>query len=341
MKRKITINDLAKDLNISKTTISFVLNGKGREKGISESAQARILDHVKKISYVPNFSAQGLRTGKTKTICMMVENIADPFFSSIARAMEEIAYLKGYKILYSSTENNTRKAKDLIKFYRRRQVDGYIVAPPPGIEEDINELIDDNLAVVLFDRTLTGIEVDNVLVDNFGISYKAVKHLIQNGYRNIAMITLDSEQIQMTERERGYKEAVGEIKNTYLIKNIGFNDSYACNVQEIQRFIELNSEADAVFFTTNYLAESGLEAIRNLKLRIPEDLGIVVFDDDKLFRLFNPPITAIAQPIVEISEHVIKLLLMLLSGKGEKKMRKSVVLPAILQIRESSRSKVG
>ncbi|GAA3990186.1 LacI family DNA-binding transcriptional regulator [Mucilaginibacter dorajii] len=315
------------------------MNGKGAEKGISESSQTRILDHVKKISYMPNFSAQGLRTGKTKTICMMVEDIADPFFSSIARAMEEIAYMKGYKILYSSTENNTQKAKDLIQFYRRRQVDGYILAPPPGIEEDINELIDDNLAVVLFDRTLIGIEADNVLVDNFDISYKAVKHLIENGYRNIAMITLYSEQIQMTERERGYKEAVDEIKNTYFIKNIGFYDHPASNVQEIQRFIDLNNNIDAVFFTTNYLAEMGLEAIRNLKLRIPEDLGIVVFDDDKLFRLFSPTITAIAQPIGEISEHVIKLMLMLLSGKGVKKAKKSIVLPAILQIRESSRPK--
>jgi LacI family transcriptional regulator len=83
----------------------------------------------------------------------------------------------------------------------------------------------------------------------------------------------------------------------------------------------LSNETDTVFFTTNYLAESGLEAIRNLKLRIPEDLGIVVFDDDKLFRLFNPTITAIAQPIVEISEHVIRLMLMLLSGKGGTKKK--------------------
>jgi LacI family transcriptional regulator len=342
MKKKITINDLARHLKISKTAISFVLNGKGKEKGISESSETRILDYVNKISYMPNISAQGLRTGKTKTIGMMVEDISDPFFSSIARVMEEIAYIKGYKILYSSTENNTQKAKDLIQLYRNRQVEGYIIVPPPGIEEDINELIDDNMAVVLFDRTLTGIDIDNVLVDNYHSSYKAVKHLIENGYRNIAMITLDSEQVQMMERERGYREAVDEIGKAYLIKNIGFHDRNAGNVQEIQQFLNSGNEIDAVFFTTNYLAESGLEAIRNLKLRIPEDLGIVVFDDDKLFRLFSPSITAIAQPIVEISEHVIRLMLALLSGKGgAKKTRKSILLPALLQIRESSAPKPG
>jgi LacI family transcriptional regulator len=336
MKKKITIKDIANDLSISKTAISFVLNGKGAQMGISEHSQKRILDYLEQINYIPNVSAQGLRTGKTKTIAMMVEDISDPFFSSIARVIEEIAYKKGYKILYSSTENDTQRARDLIQLYRSRQVDGYIIAPPPGIEADVNELLTDNLAVVLFDRTLEGTHVNSVLVNNFQSSYNGIKHLIENGYHSIAMVSLVSEQVQMMERHRGYQKAMDEINKPYIIKNVVYHDSNADNIAVIKDFLDANKTIDAVFFTTNYLAESGLEAIRNLKLQIPEDLAVIVFDDDKLFRLFTPSITAIAQPIFEISEQVIKLILLLLSKKGTSDTVYNKLLPAVLQIREST-----
>ena len=180
MKRKITINDIAKELSISKTSVSFIINGKAREKSISKRLEKKVLAYVNVIGYRPNHFAQGLRTGKTKMIGMLVEDISDPFFSAIARMMEEIAYKKGYKILYSSTENDTQKAKDLIQMYRNRHVDGYIIAPPPGIELELKELEDDGFFVLLFDRTLPDLEISNVTVDNLESSYKAVKHLVDN-----------------------------------------------------------------------------------------------------------------------------------------------------------------
>ncbi|SEO07164.1 transcriptional regulator, LacI family [Mucilaginibacter gossypiicola] len=336
MKKQITISEIANELKLSKTAISFVLNGKGREMGISEQTQKKILQHLEHINYIPNVSARGLRTGKTKTIAMMVEDISDPFFSSIARVVEEIAYTKGYKILFSSTENDSQRARDLIQVFRRRQVDGYIIAPPPCIEPEISELLDDGLAVVLFDRTLPTLKVDNVLVDNFQSSYNGIKHLINNGYENIAMISLISEQIQMVERHRGYQTVMDEVNKQYIIKSVVYHDAVADNISILQNFFIENSHIDAVFFTTNYLAESGLEAIRNLNLRIPDDLGVIVFDDDKLFRLFTPSITAIAQPISEISTQAVKLILMSLTNKGFKTTAQNVLLKTALQIRESS-----
>lgn len=336
MKKKTTIIDIARDLGISKTTISFVLNGKAREKGISQNQEIKILTYIEKIGYKPNVFAQSLRTGKTKTIGMMVEDISDPFFSSIARSMEEIAYKRGYKILYSSTENNTQKAKDLIQLYRNRQVDGYIIAPPPGIEHDIKVLLEDKFAVVVFDRTLPGIEVDNVLVNNYQSSYQATKHLIENGYLNIAMVTLDSDQSQMMDRQLGYEKALDECDRPGRVMKIIYRDNDVDNIKEIQEFLNSNTEIDAVFFATNYIADNGLEAIRNLKLGIPQNIGVVVFDDDRLFRLFSPSITAIVQPIKEIAEQVIKLMLILLSNPASKKPVRSILLPTVLKVREST-----
>lgn len=336
MKKKITIVEIAKDLNISKTTVSFVLNGKARARHISKKQEEIILAYIEKIGYRPNQSAQELRTGRTKMICMLVEDISDPFFSSIARFIEDNAYKNGYKILYVSTENDTQKTIDLIEMCRNRQVDGYIIAPPLGIEMRINDLIDDGFAVVLFDRTLPGIEVNNVIVDNYKGSYIAIKHLINNGYNNIAMVTVASNQIQILERQRGYIQALDEIGQPHLINKVIYHGKKAKSISEIQQFLDSHRQIDAVFFTTNYIADSGLESIKNLQLRIPEDLSVVVFDDHNLFRLFTPSITAISQPIKEISEQIINLMLELLSDSTVKKEVKTIVLPTTLIIRDSS-----
>ena len=133
MKKKVSIHDIAKQLNVSAATVSFVLNGKATEKRISGEMEQRILKHVKQLGYRPNRVAKSLRTGKSKIIGMLVEGIADPFFAAIARNVEEQAYKLDYKIFYASTENETRIAKEILGAFRDTQVDGYIIVPPPGL----------------------------------------------------------------------------------------------------------------------------------------------------------------------------------------------------------------
>jgi LacI family transcriptional regulator len=336
MKKKITIDDIAKKLEVSKTAVSFALNGKAREKLISTELENKILAYVEEVGYKPNHSAQSLRTGKTKLIALMVEDISDPFFSTIARLMEEDAYKKGYKIFYRSTENSLQKTRELIDIFRSMQVDGYIIAPPVGIETELENLIKEGYAVVLFDRTLPGIELNSVTVNNFQGSYMAVRHLIASGYQNIAMITLSSEQIQMADRQRGYKQAIDEINKPYLIKNVIYHDQKENCIAEMIKFFRSHREIDAVFFTTNYIADNGLEAIRNLKLHIPQDIGVVVFDDYNFYRLHSPPVTAVAQPIKEISDQVINMILKLLLSNENKKTVVNVVLSTELVIRQSA-----
>jgi len=156
-----------------------VLNGKAEEKRISSDLEKKIMKYVSDTGYQPNHVAKSLRTGKSKIIGMLVEDISDPFFSSIARVIEGNAYKLGYKIFYSSTENDCEKTKALIKVLRERQVDGYIIAPPPGIEEDVRSLMNDNLPVILFDRYFRSLETTNVIVDNFGGSNAAIKHFLK------------------------------------------------------------------------------------------------------------------------------------------------------------------
>ena len=334
--KKISLKDIAEQLEVSKTTVSFVLNGKAKENHISDSLTQKILKYVEEVGYVPNQLARGLRTGETKVIGVLVEDISDPFFSSIARRIEVEANSKGYKIVYCSTENNPEKTKELIEVYKSRQVDGFIIAPPPGIEKEIQALQKSNLPVVLFDRYFPDIATDTVVVENRESSYNATRHLLINGYKNIAFITLSSEQIQMQDRLQGYRAAMEEHQLPQYIQKIPFDEKPKKITKEIQTFLEQHPNIDAVFFATNYLANSGLEAIQNLGLEIPTDIGVVVFDDEKLFHLFRPPITAIAQPIKEIARSIVSLLLDKLTGVEKKNIYKKVHLNTTLFERASS-----
>jgi LacI family transcriptional regulator len=339
MKKKTSIHDIARELNISAATISFVLNGKAEEKRISEELKKKILTYVKKIGYQPNLVAKSLRTGKSKILGMMVEDISDPFFSGIARGVEKSAYRLGYKIFYASTENDEEKTKAILKVFRERQVDGYIIAPPPGIEAEIQSLIDDNIPVILFDRYFPEIATTNVIIDNYKGAYIAVEHLLKNNYEEIGFITLVSDQTQMDDRLRGYLDALNKREEEQSILKIPYNIPHDEVVENIQTFLAESPHLDAIFFATNHLTTKGLEAIKNLNLIIPEDLGVISFDDNTHFSLFTPSISAVAQPMNEISEEVIKQLMKRLTNPELESEKELVVLPTQLMVRNSSLSK--
>lgn len=341
MKKKISIHDIAKELNLSATTISFVLNGKGDEKKISEDVRRKVSDYIKKVGYQPNMIAKSLRTGKSNIIGMLVEDISDPFFSGISRGIEAIAYDHRYKIFFASTENDTEKTKVLIKLFRERQVDGYIMAPPSGVEDEIRALMDDNVPVILFDRYLPSLNTSTVIIDNYSGSYQAVKHLLENGYSNIAFITLNSEQTQMHARLQGYIKAIEDNGCDPIVAKLPYKSSYQVGAGElVQEFIKEHNKVDAIIFATNYLAINGLKAIRDLGLTIPDDIAVIGFDDNTHFNLFSPSITAVAQPIEEIAQEVVQQLLNALSDERESKKRRTVTLPVKLIVRDSSFPKV-
>jgi len=309
MKKKLAIRDIAAALQVSEASVSIVLNGKARQNGISVKLEEKILKFVKKVGYQPNRFAQGLRTGKSKTIGMIVEDISDPFFSAIARVVEEQIYQHGYRLIYGSSENSPAIANDLLQTFKNYQVDGYILAPTPGIEDTIRQLISEERPVIQFDRTLPDLPCSSVIVDNFRASETATQHLIKNKFRNIVFVTLPDRQNQMEDRLQGYCQALQQNQLPMLLKEVVYHEPKEKTIQSIKNLIKGKQEIDALFFSTNYLAMSGLEAINDLGVKIGTDLGIVVFDDNSTFSLFTPGLTAVAQPIREIGLQVTKLLM--------------------------------
>jgi LacI family transcriptional regulator len=342
VKKKLSIVDIANQLNISKTTVSFILNGLAKEKRISDEVVEKVLSFVKEVEYKPNSLAKSLRTGKSNTIGLMVEDISNHFFANIARMIEDKAYENGFKLTYCSTDNKTDKTREMIAMFRDQHVDGYIIAPPEGIESDISQLIGDGFPVVLFDRYLPNIQTDYVVVDNFFSTYNATKHLIsQGGFRNIAFVNFTSSQAQLQQRLQGYKMAMNEYNLKACVKEIVYHPDQELILKPINAFLKKHPYLDAVLFGTNHLGVCGLRVIKELGLTVPGDIAVVSFDDYDVFQMNNPPVTAIAQPIDKIADKIISIMVQRLrKPSSEKEAPQTVMLATELFVRESSAKKL-
>lgn len=333
--KKISIKDIAKLTNTSITTVSFVLNGKGR---ISKEISEKILDVAHKNGYEPNRMAVGLRTGVSKVIGLIVETIGGPFFGAMAKVIEEEAEKAGYGVIYCSTNNNIQKGKDVIKMLSQQLVDGYIITPMKGLEKEIQNLVANEKPVVLIDGYFPGLDIPHVLVDNYNSSYNAIQFLINSGYRNIGFVTADLDLIQLQDRMQGYKDALkknGIKENKRNIFKLPFDADTEESVHAIKTFIK-QQQMDAVFFTTNYLGIMGLQSISELKLNVPGELAIVSFDDNEIFNLYPPGITTVRQPTYEIAKSAIDLLLLQMSPEKCDISKAKLQIPATLVERGST-----
>jgi LacI family transcriptional regulator len=220
--------------------------------------------------------------------------------------------------------------------FRDRHVDGYIMAPPNNIEDDVRSLLKSGLPVVMFDRYLPDVDTDYVVVDNQFSTYNATRHLIEQGYSKIAFITFSSQQSQMMDRVTGYKNALKESKLKTYLKEIDFNRNEELIIEPLQAFLKKNPDIDAVLFGTDHMGTCGLKVIHQLGLKVPDDIAVVSFDDYDVFKLHSPPVTAIAQPIETIADNIITLLLKKLDNGNTQTMQK-ITLSTNLNIRNSSK----
>ena len=339
MTKKVSIKDIAKELELSITTVSFVINGKSEEMGISEATSSKVLELIKKRDYSPNNAARLLRTGKSNTIGLIVEDLGNYFFGNIAKVVELEASKRGYNVFLSSTDNNPNTAKALIRKMRNSSVDGMIITPTKELNQELEDLKNDKIPFVLLDRTVPGISANAVVLDNFKGAFDLTVHLLNNGYQKIGFVSIHSDMSQMIERERGYFDAMESSNKSCtkeLVLKVKFDDSAACIISSIMSFVRENPDMEALFFATNYLGVHGIEALKQVGKSMPDDLAVVCFDDNDLFRLFTPSITVSSQPIRQIAVETIELLLRLVENgiKHESPINK-VLEPELIE-RQSS-----
>lgn len=332
--KALSIKDIALKANVSITTVSFIINGKAKEKSISEAVIKKVQQIIIDSGYKPNQIARSLRTGNSNIIGLIVEDISNSFFARIARLIEDKAYKKGYKIIFASTENNIEKAQDLINLFKSRRVDAYIISPMKGIEEDIQLLMDENKPVIFFDRNLPQLNTSYVGANHFVASYQAVETFIKSGKRKIALVTTAIDVQQITERLEGYKKALADYAIPFdekLVLSVPFNQSETATKKQMKQLLE-KTNIDSALFVTNYLTISGLKVIKELGKALNDQFSIIGYDDHEAFELHSPPISTIQQPLEEIAETLIQLILAQLAAKN-KLPDQQVIIPAKLIIR--------
>lgn len=334
--KNVSIKDIAGEVGVSTTTVSFVLNGKAREKRISEDLKDRILHVAARLNYRPNQVARGLRTGQTHTLGLMVEDISNPFFARLAKVIEDEADKSGYRVIFCSTENREDKAAALLSMLKHRQMDGFIITPTQGMEQDVRDMVEDGRPLVLVDRYFNGLETSWVTVNNYAGARKGVEIMLGKGVQRPALVTLNSPLLPVVERRRGYLDALtvaGIPADPSRLLWLTYPASQEQLVASISQFLRDKPDTDGIFFTTNFLGVGGLEAIRQLGLNIPGDLRMVCFDDNDLFRIGRPSITVIAQPVDEMAEAAVSMLVNMLSTKDLTAVHRTLE-PAIIE-RES------
>lgn len=329
----MSINEIAKHLKVSKSTVSLVINGKAEQGRISKALAKRILDYVEEIGYKPNALAQSLATGKSRTIGLIVENIGDSFFGPIALYIEENLRPFGYQVFYSSTFGETEIANEILNTMLEKKVEGIILSPTLGQVEHIQKILKKKTPLVIFDRRVENLKTNYVGTDNFTASKKAVQHLFDEGFRNIAMITIDSKQPQMQDRLRGYEEIITHNKSQSLVLQLPFRGDKKSDERIVKDFFAQNPHIDALYFSTNYLCVKTLKIINTL---FPSSkYGMVAFDDHELFELIQPNITCIRQPLEEIAKEIVKTIIDQLNGSESDFIEK--IIPSELLIRNSSK----
>lgn len=334
--KKITIKDIALEAQVSISTVSFVLNEKGEKMGISKAVIKRVQDVAERLQYRPNMIATSLRTGKTRSIGLIVENISNQFFSVLARVIEEEAKKLGYRVFYCSTGNDDDRSAELVQSLLQANVDGFIVTPTEKLDKSIDQLLKMKKPIVLIDRYFPGQEVSHVVMDNYEGAYAATEFLINKGRHNIALINNNSAMIQMQLREKGYVDAMKKagIYNEELILHLDYHSSEERKIEEMIRFFRKNKAIDGTFFLANYLGLAGLQAIREIGLKIPEEVSVISFDDHYSFRLHSPSISVVEQPLDAIGMKAVGLLMDQMLHEEDFVVEK-VLLKGALVVRES------
>lgn len=336
---KINIKNVAERAGFSTATVSRVLRN---YPGVRETTRKRVLKVVSELNYEVNAVARSLRQKKTYSIGVIVGNVLSQFYSVIAKSVEDTANKYGYNTILCNGDENPEKELNYLKVLKSNRVDGIILTPTGKNSIYIKYLINTGTKVVLLDRLIDGIKCDAVLVDNATGAYRAVRYLIEQGYRKIGIVNGFPDRTTGAERLKGYLKAIQEsgiTKNNNLIKNGDFKKESGKRLT--QELLEQADKPEAIFVTNIDMSIGALIAIKEKNLSIPDDIGIICFDDSEWAPIMNPPITVVRQPVYKLGSVAAELLIKKIENREKKieidKKNTVVTLETELIIRNSTK----
>jgi LacI family transcriptional regulator len=308
---RVSLKDIAQRLGVSTATVSLVLNGKDKQGRVSGEMAEKIRRKAKEMNYEPNNLARGLRIGISNTIGLIVADISNLFFASLAFHIQEEAEKFGYSVIITNTNESEPKMENMIGVLKNRLVDGFIIVPTEHGKSPIQNLVKQNFPIVLVDRYFPEINANSVIVDNYNASKNAVKNLIDKGCKNIALIIYANKLQHMIDRKRGYIDGLrsANLYKPALIKTINYASLDTDISLAMQSLMSDKHSVDGIFFATNTLSMQGIKYLLDKNIPLHDRLKIVCFDKSDAFDFAALPIPYIQQPIAEMGRTAVDLLM--------------------------------
>lgn len=333
----MNIRDIAREAGVSVATVSRVLNHPDQ---VTEKTRDHVLSIMKALEYTPNWFARGLNLNRTGVIALLIPNIMNPIYTEIAKGVEEVAHNKGYYTLLCNSEDMPQKETAYIEMLLHRKVDGLIFVAGHLEESQMQKIQEVNLPAVMIGEMEGDWTFSSVYTDYREGAIKATTHLIENGYDEIAHITGLEKFIESKEKLSGYKAALAAA-------NIEVNPAWiVCGEETIEggyiaakRLIRHVKTPKAIFVANDWMAFGAMDAIKAEGLRIPDDIALVGFDNNRMSALMEPKLTTVNLPVYKMGLTACRLLfdkidVMLAEGPAEPKEK--IFLPVSIKVRKSS-----
>ncbi|CAH1219859.1 LacI family DNA-binding transcriptional regulator [Paenibacillus sp. JJ-223] len=329
---KATIYDIAREAGVSIATVSQVINGKGK---ISEKRRAEIMEIMERLNYQPSAIAAALTGKQTYTFGLLVPDISNPYFAELARAVEDRSRKLGYSVVICSTDNKDERVERYLNLLQQKRVDGMMIGTGISNAEILAPLLQQSIPVALIARHLPTLEVHTVAIDDRLGGALAARHLLELGHERMAVLAEQAGVSSSRERVRGFREALEQAGHELAAERVleSAIEPGAAKAAALQ-LLGASPRPTALFCCNDMQAIGALQAAKELKLRVPEELSVVGFDNTILASVTSPPLTTIAQPIEELGRHAVDLLIDEL--KEERQPARNMILKPELVVREST-----
>lgn len=332
MKAKVTIHDVARRAGVAPITVSRVVNNSGY---VSGEVRKRVEAAVAGLAYVPNALASSLRSRRTNTLALVLTDIGNPFFTTVARGVEDAAGDAGLMVIVCNTGESEEKEQKYLRMLVEKRVDGILLIPACDRRNSIRFLAKHETPVVVLDRRVPGARVDAVRCDSEGGAYQLGRLLVSLGHRGVAILT-GPENVSIS-RERGdaCRRAFAEAGFAPGAQVYYGEFTQASGYEMTGKALQAAPRPSALFAANNFIALGALSALRDAGIRVPEEIAVVGFDDLPAALVPFPFLTVAAQPAYEMGRKGVEVLLGRLHERPPRRFRE-IVLPTGLIIRQSS-----
>lgn len=300
------IHDVAKKAGVASITVSRVINNSGY---VSDKVREKVNTAITELGYVPNVLARSLKSKRTNTLALVFTDITNPFFNILARGVEDTASDSGFNVIFCNTDESQEKEDNYIQLLLQKQVDGILLVPAASNTKSIELIQEQKTPLVILDRRVPRKNVDIVRGDSEGGAYKLTKYLINLGHRRIAALSGPKVVSTADDRVQGYKRAMHDNGlHEYIECNYGFFTQNCGNTQT-RKLFSIEPKPTAIFAANNLIAIGALTALRDMNLKVPDDVSVVSFDDIPENLNIFPFLTVVTQPPYEMGKKATEILI--------------------------------